>query len=131
MTFLDTDVIIRHLTGEPPDMAAAATEFLRRSAQLLLTDLMVAETVYVLESYYELPRAAVATAVRSLLAHAPISCIDPVLILRATEVYEVDRIDFAEAYLVACAESSGVGRIASFDRSLDRVSTVRRIEPPL
>jgi predicted nucleic acid-binding protein len=45
--------------------------------------------------------------------------------LRALEVYELERIDFAEAYLVASAEASGVGAIASFDRSIDRVSTVR------
>ncbi|MDQ1391943.1 MAG: hypothetical protein QOF30_920, partial [Acidimicrobiaceae bacterium] len=46
------------------------------------------------------------------------------------EVYETDRIDFADAYLVACAESTDVGRIASFDRSLDRVRSIERIEPP-
>ena len=33
-------------------------------------------------------------------------------------------------YLVTCAESSGVNRIASFDRSIDRVGTIERIEPP-
>jgi hypothetical protein len=32
---------------------------------------------------------------------------DPALLLRAIEVYELDRLDFAEAYLVACAERSG------------------------
>ena len=51
------------------------------------------------------------------------------MLLRAIEVYEIDRIDFAEAYLVACAETTGVGKIASFDRTLDRVSTIQRIEP--
>jgi hypothetical protein len=49
--------------------------------------------------------------------------------LRAAEVYETDRIDFAEAYLVACAESTQVGTIASLDRSLDRISTIDRVEP--
>ena len=49
--------------------------------------------------------------------------------VRAIEVYETDRLDFAEAYLVACAESTGVGCVASFDRSIDRVKTVERIEP--
>jgi len=55
--------------------------------------------------------------------------VDAPLLLRALEVYELDRIDFAEAYLVASAEASGVGTIASFDRSIDRIATVRRIEP--
>jgi predicted nucleic acid-binding protein len=51
------------------------------------------------------------------------------VLLRALEVYELERIDFADAYLAACAEASGVGVVASFDRSIDRVSTVQRIEP--
>jgi predicted nucleic acid-binding protein len=57
-------------------------------------------------------------------------CVNPALLLRVDEVYETDRIDFAEAYLVACAESTGVGRVASFDSSLDRVSTIEGVKPP-
>jgi predicted nucleic-acid-binding protein len=127
--FLDTNVLIRHLTGEPPVMAGRATAFLRDESELFLADLVVAETIYVLESFYETPRQQVAGTVRSLLALASIVVVDRDVLLRAVEVYEVDRLDFAEAYLVACAESTGVGRVASFDRAIDRVSTVERIEP--
>jgi predicted nucleic acid-binding protein len=42
---------------------------------------------------------------------------------------EVHRLDFANAYLVANAERTGVGVIASFERTIDRVTTVRREEP--
>jgi predicted nucleic acid-binding protein len=128
--FIDTNVLVRHLTGDPPDTAARATAYLGAERELLLTDLVVAETVYVLESFYETPRDQIAQAVRSLIAFDSIVCVDPALLLRAIEVYETDRIDFAEAYLVACAESTGVGTVASFDRSIDRVDTVDRIEPP-
>ena len=127
--FVDTNVLVRHLTGDPPDMAAAATEYLRTETELLLTDVGAAETVYVLESFYEAPRAQVAQALRSLVAFDSVVCVDPALLLRAVEVYETDRVDFAEAYLVACAESTGVQRVASFDRSLDRVETIERVEP--
>jgi predicted nucleic acid-binding protein len=68
-------------------------------------------------------------AVRSLIALASVVTVDSRLLLRAIEVYETERIDFAEAYLVACAESTAVNQIASFDRSIDRVRTVGRIEP--
>jgi predicted nucleic acid-binding protein len=44
-------------------------------------------------------------------------------------VYEVHRLDFADAYLVAQAEVSGVDALASFDRRIERVRTVRRVEP--
>lgn len=127
--FVDTNILIRHLTGDPPEQAARATAFLRGESELLLTDLIAAETVYVLESYYEAPRARVAEALRSLLAFRSIVCLDPALLLRSVEVYEIDRLDFAEAYLVACAENAGIIEIASFDRAIDRVTTVRRTEP--
>ena len=111
-------------------MATRATRYLATERDLLLTDLIVAETVYVLESFYEAPRRQVAEAVRSLVAFNSVVCVDPALLLRAVEVYETDRLDFAEAYLVACAESTEVGRVASFDRAIDRVDTVERVEPP-
>ena len=66
---------------------------------------------------------------RALLALRSVVTVDPALLLRALEVYEVDRLDFAEAYLVACAEATGVNVVASFDRSIDRVTTVQRVEP--
>jgi len=127
--FVDTNVLIRHLTGDPPEMASRATAFLGTETELLLADLVVAETVYVLESFYEAPRPQVARAVRSLLALGSVVCVDAPLLLRAVEIYETNRLDFAEAYLVASAESTGVNRIASLDRSIDRVGTVERIEP--
>ncbi len=128
--FVDTNVLVRHLTADPPAMGKRATAFLRKERGLFLADLVAAETVYVLESFYEAPRGEVAQAVRSLIAFESIVCVDPALLLRAIEVYETDRIDFAEAYLLACAESTGIGKVASFDRSIDRVDTIERIEPP-
>lgn len=127
--FLDTNVLIRHLTGEPPAQARRATAFLGRAEELLLPDLIVAEVVYVLESFYEVERARVAELVRAIIAYPAILVVDEPLLLRALEVYELDRLDFADAYLVACAEASGVGTIASVDRGIDRVAAVRRVEP--
>lgn len=102
--FVDTNILVRHLTGDPPEMAERATRYLATERGLLLTDLVVAETVYVLESFDETPRNQVAEAIRSLIAFDSVLCVDPALLLRAVEVYETDRLGFGEAYLVACAE---------------------------
>jgi len=85
--------------------------------------------VYVLESFYEVPRARVAELMRAAIALPSIEATDADVLLRALAVYELDRLDFAEAYLVAQAEATGVGEIASFDRTMDRVGTVTRREP--
>ena len=127
--FVDTNILVRHLTGDPPQQAARASRFLAAADELLLADLVVAEVVYVLESFYEVPRARVAELVRAIIAFPAIVVLDAAMLLRALEVYETARLDFAEAYLVAQAERSGVGAVASFDKAIDRVTTVRRIEP--
>lgn len=127
--FVDSNVLVRHLTGDPPEQANPATELLRAGENLILVDLVVAEVVYVLESVYEVERERVAELVRAIIAFPGLAVVDEALLLRALEIYEQHRIHFAEAYLVACAEISGVGAVASFDRDIDRVATVRRLEP--
>ena len=127
--FVDTNVFVRHLTGDPPRQAAAATAFLASAEELHLTDLVLAEIVYVLESYYEIPRKRVAELARAIIGFPATVVADYALLLRALEVYEIDRLDFAEAYLVACAESSPIRTIASFDRSVDRIASIARVVP--
>jgi predicted nucleic acid-binding protein len=127
--FVDTNILIRHLTGDPPEVAARATAALGGAEQLLLTDVVFAECIYVLESFYEAERDQVAELMRSAIAFATLETVDSGLLLRALEVYELDRLDFAEAYLVAQAEVTGVGVVMSFDRSIDRIDTVTRREP--
>lgn len=129
--FVDTNILIRHLTGDPPAQAARASAYLARADGLLLPDLILAEVAYVLESYYETPRPQVADTLRAVLAFPAIRVVDAELLQRTVEVYDIHRLDFADAYLVASAERSGVNVVASFDRAIDRVGTVRREEPGL
>lgn len=108
---LDANVLVRHLTGDPPGQAAAATAFLAAADDL------------------RLDRAGIAGLVEAIMAFPAIGVADHELLLRAVEVYERDRLDFAEAYLVAMAEVTGAAGIASFDRAIDRVVGARRLEP--
>jgi predicted nucleic-acid-binding protein len=110
-------------------MAARATAVLAGEGPLLLADLVLAECVYVLESFYEVGRARVAELMRAAISLPSIETVGTSVLMRALEVYELDRLDFAEAYLVAQAEATGIGEVVSFDRSIDRVASVTRREP--
>jgi predicted nucleic acid-binding protein len=108
------------LTGVATACSARSSSVRR---QALLADLVVAECV--LRARVLLRRAArVAELMRAAIAFPTIETIDPDLLLRALETYQVDRLDFAEAYLVALAESADVGQIVS----VDRVGTLARHE---
>jgi predicted nucleic-acid-binding protein len=106
--FADSNILVRHSTGDPPEQAERATAALRSGETLVLVDLIVAEIVFVLESVYDVERARVAELVRAILAFPTISVADAPLLLRSLELYEQHRVHFAEAYLAACAEHSGV-----------------------
>jgi predicted nucleic-acid-binding protein len=127
--FVDTNVLIRHLTGDPPALADRATRFLAGTEPLWLADLIVAEVVYVLQSFYEVERRDVAEMARTIVSSDRMRVVDQPLLLRTIELYEVDRLAFADAYLVASAERSGVGAVVSFDRAISRAGTIERIEP--
>lgn len=127
--FVDTNVLIRHLTGEPPAQARRATRILAETEPLWLADLIVAEVVYVLQSVYHVGRDEVAQLARSLVSSDRMRVADLPLLLRAIEVYQFDRLAFADAYLVASAERTGVGVVVSFDKAISKVGTVRRVEP--
>ncbi len=126
---LDTNVVIRHLTGDPPAHAAKATRALAAADKLLLTDLVFAECVFVLESFYEIPRARIAEVMRSALALPAIRVLDEALLLGALRVYEETTLHFVDAYLVAAAQLTEVGAILSFDRGLDAIQSVIRVAP--
>jgi predicted nucleic-acid-binding protein len=109
------------------DRASAALA--DKNDDLLLTDLVLAECVYVLESFYEVQSSRVAELMRSAIALPTVEVADREVLLRALEVYDVDGLDFAEAYLLARTEAGDATEILSFDRSIDRIDTVSRREP--
>jgi predicted nucleic acid-binding protein len=71
----------------------------------------------------------VAELVRAIIAFPAIEVADEPVLLRALEVHEGHRLDFADAHLVAEAETSGLNAVASFDKTIERAPTVRRVEP--
>jgi predicted nucleic-acid-binding protein len=128
---VDTNVLIRHLTGEPAGQARRAGELIAAADEgaLIVTDVVVAECAYVLESAYELDRDRVASLLLAIVGARQVRVAHGPLLERAVEIYAEHGLDFADAYLCALDLFSDAGPIASFDRGLDAVPGVGRREP--
>lgn len=129
---VDTNVLVRFFTGEPPELAAKARRLVERAdageVLLLVLPVIIAETFYTLESFYELERRLVAAKLSALLQSRGIEALESTRVLDALSRCEHRGAHFADAYLAA----SGVELnhpIASFDRDFDRFRDVERIEP--
>ena len=96
---------------------------------MVLPDVVLAELVYVLKSFYEKSRAEVANAARSAIAMTGVRVMDVDLLHRAIELYTIGPLDFPDAYVVAAAETWGIDSVASFDKAFDRIPSITRVEP--
>jgi predicted nucleic acid-binding protein len=130
--WVDTNVLVRFLTREPPGMAAAAKALVEAAdageVVLEVLPLIVAETVYTLESFYEMDRQEVASKLILLLQSRGIKPHERGRVLDALARHRDQNVHFADAYLAAVGAQSGVS-VASFDGDLDKFKDVRRFEP--
>ena len=122
---LDTNIVIRHLTGEPADQAAAATALLASDEPLHLTEVTIAECAHVLRSVYRTPHASIAVVLRSLISQRHITVDHPERLLAAFNILETSGLGFPDAHLAATALELGTP-VISFDRGLDRVEGLTR-----
>ena len=129
---VDTNVLVRFFTGEPPDMAAKARRLVERADKgevlLVILPVIVAETVYTLESFYEMDRKDVAANLLSFLQSRGIETVESARIADALCRCRDRNAHFADAYLAASAVELG-NPVASFDRDFDKFKDMQRIEP--
>jgi predicted nucleic acid-binding protein len=116
--FLDTSYIIRYLTNDPPDMAARAAAIIDSDEPLVLSEMVLVESAYVLSSFYKVPRAEIVDALMDLVQRSNIRLanltktrvLDGLSLCRASK-----RCSFTDVLLWAQARDSGAERIYSFD----------------
>lgn len=131
---VDTNVLVRHFSGSPPNQAAEATALLASAApgELRLTHVHVAEMVWVLQSsIYRADRATIAAVLEAVVAFPAIEVADGSLIQDAIGLFSQRGMDWADAYLVATARAAGVTEVVSFDRFDAKLAGlgVRRVAP--
>jgi predicted nucleic acid-binding protein len=128
---VDTNVLLRFLSGEPPAQAAAARTLFGRAAAgeivLDVSPVIVAETLYTLISFYGVDRRTAAEKLSLLLQQHGVKLRDEGQVLLALETLQTANIGFADAFLAAGASEEKVS-VASFDRDFDKLK-VPRFEP--
>ena len=115
---LDTSVIVRYLTSDPPDLADRAATIIDTGADLLVTDVALVETAYVLTTVYGVPREVAVDYLITFLQKKNIYTLglDKDMALHALLLCRPSgRVSFADAMVWAAARSSGSQVIYSFD----------------
>jgi predicted nucleic-acid-binding protein len=131
--YVDTNVILRFLTGDPADLATQARALFDAveggEITLVVDEIVIAETVWVLQSFYGYPPAQVSRVVQQLLTHDGLHMANKPALLAALSLYADKNVDLADALLAVRMQQHGVHDIFSFDRHFDHLPGVVRHTP--
>lgn len=114
MVAVDTNVVIRLLTGDEPAQAARARALFEREA-VLLAKTVILESEWVLRRLYRFGSDRIADAFAALIALSDLVCEDASAVADAIQ-WMRDGMDFADAVHLASAWPAG--RFATFDEKL-------------
>ena len=131
--YIDANVILRFLTGDPPDMATKVRLLFDAVEQgklkLLIDEIVVAETVWVLKFFYGYRNGDIARTFGELLSNDGVEADDKPALLAALSLFAEKNIDFADALVAVHMWQKGMQEIFSFDRDFDRLSGITRLIP--
>lgn len=116
MVAVDTNVVVRLLTGDDPAQGARARAIFEREA-ILLTKTVMLESEWVLRRLYRFGADRIGDAFAALLALPDVTCEDSGAVADAIR-WMRDGLDFAEGLHLASARPAG--RFATFDGALSR-----------
>ena len=132
--FVDTNLFIRYLTNDDIEKANRVEELLDKAAlgkvRLITCEVVMAEVVWVLESYYNLNKVQIAEHLEAILATPGLNVLNGKVVEKAVEYYLNENIDFIDAYIGSLMNRLNISSIYSFDKKhLKRIKSIKRLEP--
>jgi predicted nucleic-acid-binding protein len=133
LTVVDTNILIRYVVADEADpQTALARDFIdiicSAANQAIVTQVVLAELVWTLESRYRFPKAGIIATVAALLQNPNIVFDDEEEVLAALEAYRDGPTGLADCLIAARAEVLGAGPVVTFDRDAARLPGFRLLE---
>ena len=124
---VDTNLIVRYLVQDHEKHAKAAGKLFdacdRGDVVIVVLPAVLAECVFVLESFYEHPRGDIASALGRLISSPGVE-IDAAIHLDALDRYRKTKVHFVDCLIAATAATENMP-VASFDQDFRKFTDVR------
>ena len=126
MRAVDTNVLVRLIVRDDRAQMEAAEEFVSKGAWV--SQLVLAETSWVLDSVYELQPQQIAKAVEMLLNHEHLTVEDADVVAAAVDNFRKHpAIGFSDTLILEAARKSGHVPLGTFDRDLAKLHGAQRL----
>jgi predicted nucleic-acid-binding protein len=126
MLAVDTNVLVRLLARDDIKQATAADHFVAKGAWV--SHLVLAETMWVLESVYERTAAQLIAALDLLLAHESLVLQDADTVGAALVHFRAKTVlGFADCLVLEIARKAGHLPLGTFDRALSKLTGAHKL----
>jgi predicted nucleic-acid-binding protein len=120
MRAIDTNVLVRLVTADDVKQAAAAERFIEAGAWASL--LVLAETIWVLDTVYERQPEQIIESIEMLLDHEQVALQDADLVAEALAHYRKrPSLGFSDCLVLEMARKAGHLPLGTFDRDLGKL----------
>lgn len=126
MRAVDTNALVRLVSGDDPVQVAAAEEYVAAGAWV--SHVVLVECVWVLKSVYSVPHPQLVSAIEALLDHEVLVLQEPDVVAAALTIFhEHPKVGFSDCLVLEIARKAGHIPLGTFDRALSKQSGAERI----
>lgn len=127
---VDTNLLVRYLRLDDPEKAKAVELLFDKASKgeiyILLPAIVIAELVWVLESFYKMKAAEIYELIEAILNTPGFEVQEREILLSTIKTYNERGIDLVDAWIIEFAKEKGISTIYSFDkkhfRNIDGIS---------
>ena len=124
---LDTNVVLRFLLADHPKHSPKSKQLFELaeagSIRLYLSEIIVAELVWTMDSFFEFSRDRIATILRGLLLHDGVVMDEKETLLVALERFAEVNVDFADCHAAALSLKRNQ-IVASYDKDFKKFKDI-------
>jgi uncharacterized protein len=132
IVYADTNIFLRYLTNEPPDLSKKVSKFFNEMElgkyRLFVCNLVVSELVYVLEKVFEIPKKEICEKVKILMLKKNIVLENSQIIFRALDIYRDFNINFVDAYIYSHSNKNGIKKYFTFDNHFKKFNNIELVQ---
>lgn len=125
---VDTNLIVRHLVQDHEKHAKVAGRLFeacdRGDLVIVVLPPVLAECVFVLESFYEQPRGDIASALGTLISSPGVEIYETAIHLDALDRYRETKVHFVDCLIAATASAENTP-VSTFDQDFRKFADVR------
>ena len=126
MLAVDTNVLVRLLARDDARQAKAADQFIAKGAWV--SHLVLAETLWVLESVYDRGATQIIAAIKLLMAHESLVLQDAETVGLALAQFQLKpALGFSDCLMLEIARKAGHMPLGTFDRALARLEGAQKL----